>query len=313
MKDEIVFDEAELDKYLKMIDGVFPLKNFTNNIDLKGVKRYYRESYIGYQYLHSKEGSVHLALNFDGIFDKKGFYVQADEVGELIDNSEVKNVLELGCGKGFNSVYLAPKYPKINFKGIDITDKHLSLANIKAQHIYNLDFQHGDFNEKLDFQDNSFDLIFAIEAFCYANDIKKALAEVYRILKPNGQFLLYDGYKGEKFDNLSENLKTAAMLTEKSMAVNYFEKIDTWTSTATEIGFKIKIVSDQSEPIRPNLERCQRWARRYYKNTFLSKMFIRVLPKGMIINSIAGLLMPFTVYNNAHRYYKIIIEKQEGI
>ena len=138
MKDEIVFDEAELDKYLKMIYGVFPLKNFTNNIDLKGVKRYYRDSYIGYQYLHSKEGSVHLALNYDGIFDEKGFYGQAKEICNIIESTEIKSVLELGSGKGFNSVYLAPKYPKINFKGIDITAKHLSLANIKAQHIYNL-------------------------------------------------------------------------------------------------------------------------------------------------------------------------------
>ena len=310
MKDEIVFDEAELDKYLKIINGVFPIENFTNNIDLKGVKKYYRDSYIGYQYLHSDEGSVHLALNYDGIFDKEGFYGQAKEICNVIESSDIKYVLELGCGKGFNSVYLAPKFPKVNFEGIDITDKHLSIANIKSQNINNLEFKYGDFNEKLDFQDNSFNLIFAIEAFCYANDIKKALLEVYRILKPKGQFLLYDGYKGEKFDKISENLKTAAMLTEKSMAVNYFEKIDVWTAAAVEIGFKIKIISDQSEPIRPNLERCQRWARRYYKNTFLSKMLIRILPKGMLINSIAGLLMPFTVYNNAHRYYKIIIEKQ---
>lgn len=309
MKDEIVFEEAELDKYLKMINVVFPIENFTNNIDLKGVKRYYRDSHIGYQYIHSKEGSVHLALNYDGIFDSKGFYVQVDEVGELIDNYEIKNVLELGCGKGFNSIYLATKYPNVQFKGIDITSEHLQMASNKSKVTDNLDFQYGDFNAKLDFQDDSFDLIFAIEAFCYANDIKQALSEVYRILKPKGQFFLYDAYKGEGFNNLPENLKTAAMLTEKSMAVNYFEQIDIWTAIATEVGFKVVVVSDKREPIRANLERCQRWARGFYKRPFLSKLFLMILPKGLLINSIAGMLMPFTIYNKAHTYNKIIIEK----
>ena len=309
MKKEKVVAIAELDKYLNKINSVFSIPNLADSkIDIKKIKRYYNDSYIGYKYLHSKEGAVHMALNYDGIFDKKGFYAQAEEIGEIIQSSVIVNVLELGCGRGFNSIFLAPKFPNVKFKGIDITEKHLSEAKNKSQHISNLEFCYGDFNN-LDFKDASFDLVYVIEAFCHVSDLKKALSEVYRILKPKGHFVLYDGYKEKNYDDVSEILKKAAILTEKSMLVNYFEKIDVWMEIVSEIGFKIKVVSNLSQAIMPNLERCQGWARGYYKYPLLSKIFLKILPKYMLMNSVAGLLMPFTVHHKVHGYYKIILEK----
>jgi ubiquinone/menaquinone biosynthesis C-methylase UbiE len=311
MKKEIIVDIAELDRYLDKVNIIFPIQNLIQSkIDLKKIKRYYRDSYSGYKYLHSKEGAVHMALNYNGTFDDDGFYAQANEISNIIESSEIKNVLELGCGKGFNSIYLAKKHPNVKFIGIDITDEHLLTANSKAQDIANLEFSYGDFHD-LDFHDSSFDLIFELESICHASNMRKVLSEIYRILKPSGQFVLYEGFKEEGFENLSESLKKAAILTEKSMAVNNFEKIDDWLKIASDTGFKVKVISELSEAIMPNLGRFQVWARGYYKYPFLSRIFLKILPKDMVMNSIAGLLMPFTVHNNAHGYYKIILEEKE--
>ena len=311
MKKEIIVDISELDRYLKKIGIIFPIQNLINSkIDLRKIKRYYRDSYSGYKYLHSKEGAVHMALNYDGTFNENGFYAQANEISSIIETSEIKNVLELGCGKGFNSIYLARKNPDVKFIGIDVTDEHLLTANIKSQIFENIEFSYGDFHD-LDFHDSSFDLIFELESICHASDMRKVLSEIYRVLKPCGQFILYEGFKEEGYENLSESLKKAAILTEKSMAVNDFEKIDNWLKIASEVGFKVKIISELSEAIMPNLGRFQVWARGYFKYPFLSRIFLRILPKNMVMNSIAGLLMPFTVHNNAHGYYKIILVKQE--
>jgi len=309
MDKDIIVQIGELDKYLKKIDYIFPIKSLLQkNINIKQIKKYYRDSDAGYKYLHSKEGAVHMALNYDGVFSDDGFYAQVKEIDNIIKPEGIKDVLELGCGKGFNSLFLAKENPDVNFVGIDITDKHLLEADKKARNIKNVDFSYGDFHD-LDFKDASFDLIFELESICHASDTKKVLSEIYRVLKPSGYFILYEGFKQDGFKNISENLKTASILVEKSMAVNNFEEISYWLSIASGVGFKIKIKENISQVILPSLGRFQLWARGYYKYPFLSKIFLRLLPKDMVMNSIAGLLMPFTVYNNAHVYYKIILEK----
>ncbi|MCX5848357.1 MAG: class I SAM-dependent methyltransferase [Deltaproteobacteria bacterium] len=309
MNKEIIVDLNELDKYLKKINSIFLTKNIINkNIDCDNIINYYRASSALYKYLHSYDGAVHMALNYDGIFNKKGYYTQLNEIFDLINVSEVKSVLELGCGKGFNSIFLAKKFPEIKFSGIDITDKHLKIAKRKSHHIENLKFTYGDFH-KLDFEDSSFDFIFALESICYANDSRQVLSEIFRVLKNGGQFVLYDGFRQIGFESLPDNLVQAVILTEKSLAVNSFAKIDTWLEIAGKAGFKLKVKTDLSKAIMPNLGKLQLLARKYFEFPFLSKIFLQILPQDMMMNTIAVLLMPFTMHNKAHCYYKIVLEK----
>lgn len=44
--------------------------------------------------------------------------------------------------------------------------------------------------EKLDFEDNTFDIVFMIEVIEHLEDDKKAISEVKRVLKPSGKFVL---------------------------------------------------------------------------------------------------------------------------
>lgn len=309
MNKEIIFDLKELDRYLNKIDIIFPVKTISQQtMDVERITDYYKESSAGYHFLHSNEGAVHMAINYDGVFQKEGYYTQAIEISELINENASKKILELGCGKGFNSIYLAKKFPGLNFTGVDITDKHLQLAIKKSKKIKNLTFSYGDFH-KLDFPNSSFDLIFELEAICHAKDPGQVLNEIYRLLTKKGQFVLYEGFRNVGFEKYPANLVTAAILTEKSMAVNKFENIDIWLKIAQQIGFTIKVEQDLSKAIMPNLKRLQFLARGYFKYPFLSKIFLRILPLNMVMNSIAGLLMPFTLHNKAHVYYKIILEK----
>ena len=309
MNKEIIVNLNEFDRYLEKVKSIFLVKNIINNdIDSDSVVNYYRSSSAIYKYLHSYEGAVHMALNYDGIFNKKGYYTQLNEILELIDVSKIKSVLELGSGKGFNSIFLAKKLPEIRFSGIDITDKHLVIANRELHHIENLKFTYGDF-QKSNYDDASFDLIFELESICHADDSRQVLSENFRILKKGGQFVLYDGFRQIGFENLPDNLVQAAILAEKSLAVNRFEKIDTWLEIASEVGFKLKVKKDLSNAIMPNLGKLQLLARKYFEYPFLSKIFLRILSQNMIMNTIAVLLLPFTVRNKAHCYYKIILEK----
>jgi len=306
---EIITNIEELDKCINKIEKIFSSKDLLE-IDFGKAKinSYYSKSSFGYKYLHSENGAVHMALNYDGIFNEKGYLAQAKEISELIKDNNCNNILELGCGKGFNSSFLAKEFPKKNFHGIDITHKHLSIANQNAQGLDNLYFSYGDFHD-LEFKESTFDLIFELESICHAFDQKIVLESVYKTLKSKGLFVLYEGFRMNNFDNLSDNLIKASRLTEKSMAVNSFFEIDKWLKIAADVGFNIRICEDISEAIMPNLGRFQRLARGYFKYPFLAKIFLFLLPREMVMNSIAGLLMPFTIFNKAQGYYKIILEK----
>jgi ubiquinone/menaquinone biosynthesis C-methylase UbiE len=309
MPKEIITDLKELDRYLKKVNSIFPAKNIVcENIDGDSIVNYYRKSSALYKYIHSHAGAVHLALNYDGIFNKKGYYAQLNEIFDFINGSQIKNVLELGCGKGFNSIFMAKKMPAIKFSGIDITDNHLKIARSKSRYIENLNFSYGDFH-RLDFEDSSFDLIFELESICHAHDSRQVLSEVYRVLKKGGQFIVYDGFRQTGFESLPDNLVQAAIITEKSLAVNRFEKIDAWLEMAVQTGFQIKVKQDLSQAVLPNLGKLQLLANKYFDFPFLSKIFIRKFRQYTLMNCMAVLLMPFTMYNKAHCYYKIILEK----
>lgn len=309
MNKEIIINLNQLDEYLQKINKMFPAMDMIDqNISRESIVNYYQNSLAIYKYIHSYQGSVHMALNYDGIFNKKGFFTQLNEIGELINLSKAKNVLELGCGKGFNSIYLARKLPEVKFSGIDITDDHLKIARRKSRHIKNLNFIHGDFHQ-LNYDNDSFDLIFELEAICHAQNSQKVLSEVYRTLKKEGQFVVYDGFRHDGFDHLPNNLVQAAIITEKSLAVNGFEKISIWMEMACREGFKLKLEKDLSKAIMPNLGKLQLLARKYFENPFLSKMFLKIFTRNTTLNCIAVLLMPFTMHNKAHGYFNIVLEK----
>lgn len=100
-------------------------------------------------------------------------------------------ILDLGCGSGRLAVALYNCGYK-NIVGVDLTPKMIDLA-IKGTKDKNIDFFVGDAT-KLKFPDESFDaIVFTHNGWSQipteANRLK-ALHEVYRVLKPNGVFII---------------------------------------------------------------------------------------------------------------------------
>jgi hypothetical protein len=81
------------------------------------------------------------------------------------------------------------------------------------------------------------------------------------IFKKEGHVILYDGFRESAFETLPVNLKQAAILTEKSMAVNNFKQIDSWLQCAQESGFTTGAVLNLSQAVFPNMCRHQHLAR----------------------------------------------------
>lgn len=95
--------------------------------------------------------------------------------------------LEIGFGTGANFKYL-PK--NIEYIGIDPDEEMRSRAIEKAAQ-FHLEIHDGD-AQKLNFEDSTFDTVVATLVFCSIPDPDLAIEEVYRVLKPGGQFLLLE-------------------------------------------------------------------------------------------------------------------------
>lgn len=101
--------------------------------------------------------------------------------------------LDLGCGVGGPMRCIA-RFSGANVVGINNCAYQVKRCNILNER-YGLahlcSVVKGDFM-KLPFEDNSFDVVYAVEATCHAPDRVKCFSEALRVLKPGGVFVGYE-------------------------------------------------------------------------------------------------------------------------
>jgi ubiquinone/menaquinone biosynthesis C-methylase UbiE len=226
---------------------------------------------------------------------RNGKYKESDllEAARTIENyikKSSKKVLELATGRGANSVYLAKKYPKVDFYGIDISKGQLDYAFKKASKLDNFHPDFGDYHSLKKFDNESFDIVFVIEALCHSTKKEKVLNEVYRVLRKGGYFIIFDGYQNK--NNLSKNERTALKLTEIGMAVEKFESYDSFINKVKKDKFKIVLEEDASDYVLPTMNRFERLAKKFFNHPILAKLVVAITPKAFTYNSLSGYLMP---------------------
>lgn len=140
---------------------------------------------------------------WDKIFREEGvlFPIQEDlpRIIEIFKEHKVKKVLDLGCGSGKHTVYLAEK--GLDAYGIDIsteglkkTEQRLRGENLKAN------LRAGSIYEKLPYEENLFDAIISIRTINHARieSIRRVIKEIKRTLKPEGFVFVTTRRKREK-------------------------------------------------------------------------------------------------------------------
>jgi SAM-dependent methyltransferase len=89
------------------------------------------------------------------------------------------NVLDFGCGsKPYESLFVNAN----SYVGVDIEVSGHNHKDSKVDYFYD--------GKKLPFNDASFDAIVCFEVFEHVFNIEEVLAEISRVLKPNGQLLI---------------------------------------------------------------------------------------------------------------------------
>ena len=130
----------------------------------------------------------------DGKQQKNRRQAQIDLIEEVLNWARVQtaeNILDVGCGIGGSSLYLAGKF-NAQATGITLSPVQAARAKERAQDAGlsgRTQFQVAD-AQAMPFPDDSFDLVWSLESGEHMPDKTQFLQECYRVLKPGGKLIL---------------------------------------------------------------------------------------------------------------------------
>ncbi|MBD0332112.1 MAG: methyltransferase domain-containing protein [Chitinophagaceae bacterium] len=165
-------------------------------------------------------------------------------------------VLDAGCGIGGSSIWLA-KNIGCKVTGITLNQHQVEKANALAQkdglqHL--VTFERGDYLSTR-FADESFDVVWAIESVCYADDKLDFAKEAFRLLRKGGRVVVADFYRKEGIIG-----KDSALVKKwtNGWAVNEFSTEEEFIEQLTQAGFSNVYVENATPAIIRSAKRLYR-------------------------------------------------------
>ncbi len=204
-----------------------------------------RSRSLHYGYWDSTTKNFHEALlNINKILAAKAAIKKKDKV------------LDAGCGIGGSTLWLA-KNIGCNVTGISLSARQVQTANdlSKSESLQPIAiFEQQDFTAT-NYETESFDIIWAIESVCHANDKSKFINEAYRLLKKGGRLILADFFKKE---NLAGTDASLIIQWANGWAIDDFATIEKFNEQLKNAGFFNIKIEDATTKIIPSAKRLYR-------------------------------------------------------
>lgn len=303
----------ELEKYKSIVYKIVG-KNSVELADAASstAMKYYSSSAAYYRRIHSAEGAMHLPVEFSkSTPHTKKLRYQAEVVEQSMKEHGYASALELGCGMGFNTNYLAERNPEKQFTGVDLTPINIQHATRDANGRANVVFYQNDFNQ-LNLREKSYDLIFAVETLCYAKNLSKLLEACAKLLSENGRIIIFDGY--EKYDEreLKAPERDAYKLLSWGFVLERFQKLSEVSDQEKLYFLQLEEIKEYSEHILPNWGAFQRGAKRAFRFPLALKILIklRIVPAAIVRQLSAGLFGYYLIDKGFLGYYKVEFSKK---
>lgn len=142
------------------------------------------------QYWNSRAEGYTLS-NREELEDEHRIFLWEQQIRRALNGRICRHVLDVGCGPGFFSVLLARLGYEVT--AVDYTENMLAEARKNAAHYgVDIDFRRMD-AQKLDFEDGIFDLVISRNVLWNLEQPEQAYREWFRVLKPNGTVMNFDG------------------------------------------------------------------------------------------------------------------------
>ncbi|BAS58265.1 type 11 methyltransferase [Leptolyngbya boryana NIES-2135] len=190
----------------------------------------------------------------DGKTQKERRQAQIDLIEELLKwagITKAEKILDVGCGIGGSSLYLAEKFGA-EATGITLSPVQANRAKERSRVAQiSANFQVAD-ALNMPFEDNSFDLVWSLESGEHMPDKQKFLAECYRVLKPGGTFIMAT-WCHRPTDQVPLTIDDRKRLAEiyRVYCLPYVISLPEYTAIAQEIGLQDIQTADWSTAVAP--------------------------------------------------------------
>jgi len=166
-------------------------------------------------------------------------------------------VLDAGCGVGGSAVFLAGG-TGCRVTGVTLSTRQAAAARRHAAErgLERLtDFAVMDYCET-GFDDASFDVVWALESVCYAEDKHAFVHEAHRVLRRGGRLVLADGFAArERYDGTDRATMIGWLA---NWAVRSLDTVERFEGHLAAEGFRVRAVRDVTRHILPSSARLYR-------------------------------------------------------
>lgn len=118
-------------------------------------------------------------------------YFEVKRLFKMANRPNGGNILEIGGGEGQGAKNILRQFNPDHLISIDLDPKMIARAQKRVKDS-RVEFYIQDAANLRNFKNNSFDLVIDMAILHHIPNWQDCLSEVYRVLKPNGQFLIQD-------------------------------------------------------------------------------------------------------------------------